>query len=46
MTKREEARIARLLADLGHDNLIDALQHAVQMRLTLRVFNVWGINHL
>lgn len=46
MTRREEARIARLLADLGHDDVISALQHAVRMRRTLRLFQTWGISRL
>ena len=28
MTKREQERITRLLADLGHDGVIPALEHA------------------
>lgn len=28
MTKREQERINRLLADLGHDGVIPALEHA------------------
>ena len=42
MTKREEARIARLLAAIGHDNVIKALEHALRMRSTLRSVYTWG----
>lgn len=46
MTKREQARIARLLADLGHDGVIPALEHAKRMASTLRAFHTWGACHL
>jgi len=41
MTKRDQARIDRLLADLGHLSVIDALRHALRMRTTLRVIQTW-----
>jgi len=42
MTKREQERIDRLLADLGHDSVIPALEHAKRMASTLRAFHTWG----
>lgn len=42
MTKREQDRIDRLLADLGHDGVIPALEHAKRMASTLRAFHTWG----
>lgn len=41
MTAREQARIDRLLADLGHTSVIDALRHAKRMQMALKVIHTW-----
>jgi hypothetical protein len=41
MTARDQARIDRLLADLGHLSVLDALKHALRMRTALRVLSTW-----
>ena len=46
MTKREQDRISRLLADLGHTSVVDALRHAKRMRSALRAVQTWGAHHM
>jgi antirestriction protein ArdC len=41
VNQREQARIDKLLADLGHLSVIDALKHALRMRTALRVIQTW-----
>lgn len=41
MTKREQARIDKILVDLGHLSVLDALRHALRMRTALRVIQTW-----
>ncbi len=36
------ARTQRMLAELGHDDVLDALRHAEEMRRALRVINTWA----
>lgn len=41
MTKREQDRIDRLLAQLGHIEAFAALTHAVRMQTALKVIHTW-----
>ena len=36
------ARTQRMLAELGHTDIIDALRHAEEMRSALRVIYTWA----
>ena len=36
------ARTQRMLADLGHSDIFDALRHAEEMRSALRVIYTWA----
>ena len=39
---RRILRANRLTAELGHADILDALQHAVEMRSALRVIYTWA----
>jgi predicted kinase len=41
MTARRVVRAARLTAELGHADILDALLHAEEMRSALRVIYTW-----
>lgn len=43
MNAKKIAKTNRLLADLGHANVIDALEHAKLMRGALRVISIWAL---
>lgn len=36
------ARTQRMLSELGHADIIDALRHAEEMRTALRVIHTWA----
>ncbi len=36
------ARTQRMLAELGHSDIFDALRHAEEMRSALRVIHTWA----
>ena len=42
MTARRVVRAARLTAELGHADILDALLHAEEMRSALRVIYTWS----
>jgi len=42
MTPREEKRELALAEELGHDNIVKALKHALEMRSALRVIRTWA----
>lgn len=41
MTKREQDRIAKLVAELGCIHPVEALKYAIEMRQALRVIHTW-----
>ncbi len=42
MAARRMVRATRLTAELGHADILDALQHAEEMRSALRVIHTWA----